>query len=620
MSLLSFIDSEKGNKNNEQPSKNNTNRLLFSDVTNLFEDLQTTRSTLDKESMITKFLEEKKNLVPSMDFLFFYQISAKDFVNLEFDKETGVSIAIFLQAVSRYLKIDIDELKLRYKGDWGKTILKYFSNNPVTKKIQPLTVAQIVNSILNLTSYSGTGSQKRKQNEIMSILKKCNPIEAKYYTRLILGGSLKTGAKDKLIQRAFLSTFSDLNQYYNQIEYANKTRRLNFGQAIFWFLENQIERITELSMKPGYPVALMLAERGNVEIVETAPHFMEYKYDGFRLQAHFDGEKVSLFSRGLEDHTDNLPDIANAFKKSVNETCIVDGEILAYNKETGNVLPFQSIIRRRRKYDRNLVAKSMHTEYRIFDILFYNGKDITSLPLSERRKILEKMLETSSVIQLSEKYETQNSEEALSLIYKAKEAGHEGGILKNAQSPYLIGDRDKSWTKIKPQTYDMDAVLIGGQYGTGKRSNMISRVFVSFPVDNSENYESLGVAIGSGMSEEIMIQLRQLFESEGVSECPYNVRINNDLASQVNTWIYPENSLILEIVADSFSWKTGDNMPLNESNIPRTSDNERFDITNISLRFPRCKGIRESGKNANSVQEVINLVKSQLESSIKVDE
>ncbi|OLS25890.1 MAG: DNA ligase [Candidatus Heimdallarchaeota archaeon LC_3] len=618
MSLLNFIDPENNDKDKESSDKEKSNRLLFSEVTTLFEQLQTTRSTLEKEGMIAKFLQHKKNQIVNIDFLFFYQISAKDFVNLEFDKETGVSIAIFLQAVSRHMKIDIDEINLRYKGDWGKTIMKYFSKNTAKKKSESLTVSQIVHSILNLTSYSGSGSQKRKQNEIISILKNCTPFEAKYFTRLILGGSLKTGAKDKLIQRAFLSAFSDLNQYYKQIEYANKTRRLNFGQAIFWYLENHIDKITELIMKPGHPVSLMLAERGDVEVVTSAPHFMEYKYDGFRLQAHYDGKKVTLFSRGLENHTDNLADVAVAFRKSVKESCIVDGEILAYNKETGDVLPFQSIIRRKRKYDRNEVAKTMHTEYRIFDLLFYKGKDITSLPLIERRGILEEIVTPSSIIQFSEKYETQDPEEALALIYKAKKEGHEGGILKNAQSPYLIGVRDKSWTKIKPQTYDMDAVLIGGQYGTGKRANMISRVFVSFPVDNSEDYESLGVAIGSGMSEEIMIQLRQLLESEGVSECPFNVRIANNLALQVNTWIYPEKGPVLEIVADSFSWKTKENIPLNEKNIPKTSDNDRYDLTKVSLRFPRCKGIRESGKKANSVQEVSNMIRSQLETLNKI--
>ena len=119
-------------------------------------------------------------------------------------------------------------------------------------------------------------------------------------------------------------------------------------------------------------------------------------------------------------------------------------------------------------------------------------------------------------------------------------------IIKNADSPYLIGERDKLWTKIKPQTYDMDGVLIGGQYGTGKRAGMISRVFVAFPDAESDSYESLGVAVGSGMSEDLMKTLKKLFDEEGVTECPFNVKIESDLSTQVNMWIYPEKGPVLE--------------------------------------------------------------------------
>jgi DNA ligase-1 len=602
MSLLSFIDKE--NKGNSNKNHNN-NDLLFQEVCELFEQLQTTRSTLEKEDMIRIFLEKKKEIISNTDFNYFYQISSKDLVNLDFDKETGVSIGIFLETVSKFLKLDLDELKLRYKGDWGETVQKYFSKTKIKRISGALTVQEVIKSIFNLTEFVGSGSKRKKQTEITSILKKSTSIEAKYYTRLILGGSLKTGAKDKLIQKAYFSCFRELENISKNIEYANKTRRLNFGQAIQWYLDGEKEKILNLTMKPGYPVSLMLAERGLVDVVTQGPHFIEYKYDGFRLQAHFDGKKVFLFSRGLEDHTENLPDIVRALKETIKHTYIVDGEILAYNKETGSVLPFQSIIRRKRKYDREEIAKTMHTEYRIFDVLYFEGKDVTEKSLKKRRLILEKMLQDSSVIKLSKMIETQDSEEALNFIHKAKEAGHEGGILKNTSSPYLIGERDKSWTKIKPQTYDMDGVLIGGQYGTGKRAGMISRVFIAFPDSDSDNYESLGVAVGSGMSEDLMKSLKKLFDEDGVTECPYNVKIEPDLTNQVNIWIYPEKGPVLEIVADSFSWR---------KNIPKTVDGSRFDLTKISLRFPRCKGRREIGKKPNSIQEVNSLIQSQIAS------
>ena len=615
MSLLKFIE-KKEEKSPIHDKERARPRLLFYEVTDLFERLLTTRSTLEKQKMIKEFLVEKKDKIPLQDYFYFYQLSAKDFHNYDFREETGVAIGLYLQAVSQYLNIDKEELQLHYKGDWGETVLKFIIKQDRNKNPKKLKCEDLVNLIIKLPQMIGKGSQKKKIGSIVIILKKCSPLEAKYVTRLILGGSLKTGAKDKLIQKAFYEAFPELIKYEDQINYAAKTRGVNFGQAVFWILSGDINTLFKYKMEPGYPVQLMLAERGSIEVVNEFPHFVEYKYDGFRLQSHFNGSKVKLFSRGLEDHTDNLADIVHEFKKAVDgHTCIVDGEILAYDKKTGHVLPFQTIIRRKRKYDRLEVAQTMRTEYRIFDVLYFDGKDITSKPLKERREILEDFLKTSEVIQLSNKIETQNAEEALSFIDLAKKEGHEGGILKKIDSPYLIGERDKAWTKIKPKTYDMDGCLVGGQYGTGKRRGMISRIFVAFPDENEDYYEVIGAAIGSGMSEDIMLRLKDLFEKEGTTSSPDNVRVDEKIAELVEVWIQPEEGPVLEIVADSFSWKTPEGQPPNEKNIPRTEDNSRIDLTKISLRFPRFKGIREHGKEANTIQEVIKQVEQQLKES-----
>ncbi|HKZ39581.1 MAG TPA: hypothetical protein VJ044_01385, partial [Candidatus Hodarchaeales archaeon] len=312
----------------------------------------------------------------------------------------------------------------------------------------------------------------------------------------------------------------------------------------------------------------MLADRGSVEVVASGPHLVEEKYDGFRLQGHFDGKTVKLFSRGLEDHTANLQDIVSAFKAAVDgHPCIVDGEIIAYDRSSGNILPFQSIIRRKRKYGLKEIVKEMRAEYRVFDLLHLDGSDLTNLPLHERRKRLESLLKPSSAIQISRGIVTQDPEEALVFVHKAKEIGHEGGMLKDLSSSYLLGERDKAWTKLKPQTFDIDGVLVGGQLGTGKRSGMISRIFVAFPIPESESYEALDVAVGTGMSEEVMTELKTLLDTEGMSQPPESLHIDERTSSLVNIWIEPSRSPVIEIVTDSFSWKTLNNAPLSRENV-----------------------------------------------------
>ena len=615
--LLKFVP---GDTNTKETKKNRNdsvkeNRLLFLTITKHFEELLETRSTLEKEDIIAKFLSSIYKQVPLDDLSYYYQLAAKDFANLVVAQETGISTELFLNAVSLVLKMKKDDLKLKNKGDWGDTIERIYHQQQFKPSGSPIDVKVVCQLIIKLPTYTGTGSQKKKVSEISAFLRRCSPLEAKYFTRLMLGDSLKTGAKDKLIQRAFFKTFSHIEQYSIDLDHASKTRKLNFGQGIVWILEGEGEKVKDLKMIPGFPIELMLAEIGSIETVSNEEHFIEYKYDGFRLQAHYDGKKVSLFSRGLESQTENLPDIKDAFKEAVNgHTCITDGEVLAYDQASGTVLPFQTIIRRKRKHDRNSIARTMRTEYRIFDIMYLDGIDLTNEPLRARRKKLETIIISSELIQFSEKIVTQDPEKALEFIHKAKELGHEGGMIKPASSQYFIGERKKEWSKIKPQTYDVDGCLIGGQMGTGKRANMISRVFVAFPISETEEFEVIDVAIGSGMSEEIMIFLKELLDQEGIDLCPANVRIAPETAAQVEKWIVPEKSPVLEIVADSFSWKTTDNTPISKQNVPLYQD--RYDLTKISLRFPRCKGIREKGKKANTMEYVIEQINKQLKGEI----
>ncbi|HKZ39858.1 MAG TPA: hypothetical protein VJ044_02795, partial [Candidatus Hodarchaeales archaeon] len=113
MSLWNFVDSSRKRDTTGEPQTENSVRLLFKDAVELFETLQRTSSTLDKEDKIRIFLEEKARIIGSEDLKFFYQVTAADFANLECDEETGVSTGLFLQAVSKAISIEVDDLKVR---------------------------------------------------------------------------------------------------------------------------------------------------------------------------------------------------------------------------------------------------------------------------------------------------------------------------------------------------------------------------------------------------------------------------------------------------------------------------------------------------------------------------
>lgn len=607
MSLFEHLDVDKNNK-----QKNSKPRLKFVELCNQYEVLVSTRSTLQKEAVLADFILYcyNKKKYPSNDFKCIYQLTAKDFVHLSIDEETGVSIGIFIQTLADILKKTKDEVKFLNHGDWGETVAKLWESS--NKKGGKVTANDVIELIYLLPRLSGKGSQNKKITAIKRVLLKTSRVEAKYLARLLIGGSLKIGVQEKLIQKAYFTAFTPLIQFMDKINYSMKVRQLNFGYAVVWYLDGKLEdKLNELRMKPGHPVKLMLAERGSLDKIKTEIHFVEEKYDGYRVQAHLSNNKIWMFSRQLTDQTNNLMDIV----KKLNSSCkvnsaIFDGELLAYNKKNNTVLPFQSIIRRKRKHDTREIASQMHTEYRIFDLLFVEGKDITSKPLHKRRKLLESALEENDSIKLSEVMKTNIPEEALDYAQRAKSKGHEGVMIKPHMSIYHIGKRDKDWIKIKPDIYDLDGILVGGQYGTGKRKDLISRIYVAFPnSNNKEYYDCLGVAVGSGLSEEEMMYYKKILEENG-SELPSRSLRFNEATVKPDIWLDPERNIIVEILADSFSWKTKNNEPMALVNIPKLEKNgvPVVDLTKISLRFPRFKKGRELGKEPNNIHDIETMI------------
>jgi len=141
----------------------------------------------------------------------------------------------------------------------------------------------------------------------------------------------------------------------------------------------------------------MLAERAESyqEIVERlGPRFVaEYKYDGERVQIHKKGDSFTLFSRSLENITHHYPDLIDNLKGviKVNEA-IIEGEIVAINPLTGEMLPFQELMHRRRKYEVEKAAEEYPTVVYLFDVIYVDGEELIDQPLLKRKKVWSALL------------------------------------------------------------------------------------------------------------------------------------------------------------------------------------------------------------------------------------
>ena len=263
--------------------------------------------------------------------------------------------------------------------------------------------------------------------------------------------------------------------------------------------------LSGIVMVGGKPIKVMLAIKAEdmKEAFERVgkPAGIEFKYDGFRMQIHkFDG-KVRIFTRRLDEVTNQFPDVVKHVSESVKaKEFILDSEAVGYDVKTKNYLPFQTVSQRiRRKYDIERMAREYPVEVNVFDILNYEGKSMISSEFKERRKVLEKIIKPHKLkLVLASNLETSSEKEAEKFYKEAIAAGNEGVMFKKLDAPYKPGSRVGFMVKVKGEQEPLDLVIIGAEWGEGKRAKWLSS-FTLACIDEGKYFE-MG-KVGTGIKE-----------------------------------------------------------------------------------------------------------------------
>ncbi len=264
--------------------------------------------------------------------------------------------------------------------------------------------------------------------------------------------------------------------------------------------------LARLKMNANHPLKVMLYQKAltidDAFGIVGKPAAIEYKYDGFRLQVHRIDDTIKLFTRRLEDVTEQFPDVVSVVRKNVKMTSfILDCEVIGVDKKTGKWLPFQKISRRiKRKYDIDQTVREIPVIINFFDAMMADGKSLIDVPFSERRKLIESVVSEADGIKVARHIITDDVEKVNDFYKESLSKGNEGIMMKNLSAPYKPGSRVGYGIKIKPTMDNLDLVIVGADYGEGKRVGWLSSFHLACYDSDSGEYLTIG-KMGTGIKE-----------------------------------------------------------------------------------------------------------------------
>ncbi|HYG33534.1 MAG TPA: ATP-dependent DNA ligase [Clostridia bacterium] len=373
-------------------------------------------------------------------------------------------------------------------------------------------------------------------------LKKCTPLEAKYLVKIITS-DLRIGLKEGLVEEGIAVAFT---QAPDEVRQANLLLG-DIGETAQFASES---RLREATLVPFRPIKFMLAspeetaaavwERvggwtgirqasgteqpsidplrdNSQESPRSAPAncWIEDKYDGIRCQLHKVGGRVALYSRDLKEITTTFPELADSMRL-LSKDLILDGEIVAMRG--AEVLPFSELQRRLGRRQGDLfMQEEVPIKLVAFDLLWMEGESLLAHPLRERREALEAVKQMPNCLQLARITRVDSVEGIDATFDAARVRGNEGLMIKDPSSPYTPGRRGLSWLKLKKAYATLDCVVVGAEYGHGKRSKVLSDYTFAVRDETTGELKTIGKAY-SGLTDVEIAELTQHFLKSAVRQ------------------------------------------------------------------------------------------------------
>ena len=578
--------------------------MEFSIISEIFEKMENTAKRIELTNLLVELLKKTpKKIIPNVVYLL-QGIIRPNFEGVEL----GVAEKLAIRAISKSSGLPIKKIDDEYRkgGDLGITasnILKL--KTQTTFKTEKITIERVYETLFKIAKLKGKGSQDLKMKYISSLLNDATPLEAKFVLKILLG-TLRLGIAENTVMDALAIAFTGKKENKEQIENAYNVSS-DLGKVSLIVATDGIDGIKKFKISLFSPIRPMLADRikSEEDAIKKMPEQFaaEYKLDGERVQIHKQSNKIILFSRRLENITQYYPDIVENIGKSLNvNEGIFEAEIVPVNENTGEFLPFQELMHRRRKYKLEQAVLQYPITVNFFDVLYYDKKNCFDLEYSERRKILERLVTEDNFSKLIPMLLVKNENAIEDFLENSINAGCEGLMLKTTNAPYRAGARGSNWLKLKREYRNelgdsLDLIVIGAYFGRGRRTGLYGTLLLATYNPENDNLPSV-CKVGTGFTDESLDQLYQILSNKVTLK--KNPRIISEMEADV--WFEPE--LVLEIVASEITLS-----PIHKTGFDSIRKGSGF-----ALRFPKFTGkirYEKAIEDASTDEEVLTLYMSQ---------
>ncbi len=421
-----------------------------------------------------------------------------------------------------------------------------------------------------LDSITGEGSVDARVSELSIFLARCDPQTASY-ARRVLTGDARQGALTGVLTEATAKAA--------EVKTAVMRRSVmlqgDLGQAARVALVDGPQALAAIDLVVHRPIQPMLASTASdvAEAIESVGRAsVEWKLDGARIQVHTvrggskrDAFETAVYTRNLNDVTSRLPAVLEVVAKLDCHSAVLDGEVLGFFGEDHKPQAFQDTMS---TFGTHGTAPGLRPYF--FDLMFLDGNSLIDQPLEQRLLLLADLLERSGVASTAVPgLFTDDAAKAEKHFEAAIEAGHEGVMVKAANSSYEAGRRGKSWLKIKP-VHTLDLVVLGAEWGHGRRQGWLSNLHLGARDPASGGFVMVGKTF-KGLTDELLTWQTERFQALKRSE--------EEQPGRHVVMIRPE--LVVEIALDGAQ---------SSSRYPG----------GVALRFARVRGYREDKEPADA--------------------